>query len=76
MEDDYATGMATTVKSGNNLSIHIPKMIERYLKLERGDIIKIRVFKTGMKSQIKRTDAVQNFQHKGRAKIILSENRL
>ena len=76
MDDDYGTGMSTLVKSGDNLSAHIPKMIVRYLNLERGDIVKIKIVKTGMKKQIKRTDAAQNFQHKGRPKLVLSENRL
>ncbi len=56
MEEQYATGIATALKSGNCLHIVIPKSVVDILGIENRDRLIVKINKTGTKKPVMRPD--------------------
>ena len=54
INEGWALGESTCIKSGISLQVNIPKAIRKALSLERGDIVKLMVRKIGTKSKFHR----------------------
>ena len=61
MEEDWASGIATCMKSGTSMHIILPASIVKYLGIEDRDVIKIKAIKTGEKRE-RRYVGVKNFK--------------